>query len=79
MMDRLRARWGLSRILRLLVATAFLWTAIAEGEAIAWFAAAFFGIQALFNLGCCVTACATPPVNRSKNSVVEEVHYEEVH
>ncbi len=78
MMERLRGPWGVARLLRLGLAVVFLWQGFAQGEAIAWFAGLFFGVQAVFNLGCCGTACVAPPANRSADSVVEEVHYEEI-
>lgn len=78
MIDRLRGPWPFARLLRLGIASAFLWAAIAEGEAIAWAASIFFGLQALLNVGCCGTACATPPVDQPRADAAEHVHYEEV-
>ncbi|MBP8823881.1 MAG: hypothetical protein KBH07_09565 [Flavobacteriales bacterium] len=77
-MERLLGPWDGARLLRLGLAVAFLWAAIAEGEAMAWAAAVFFGVQALFNVGCCGAACATPPANRNKAGAADDVNYEEV-
>ncbi|MCO5274834.1 MAG: hypothetical protein M9900_07920 [Flavobacteriales bacterium] len=77
MMERMRGPWGFARLLRLGLAVAFLWAAIDGGEAVAWFAAVFFGVQATFSMGCCGSTCAPAP-NQAKKQGVEEVHYEEV-
>ena len=47
MMERLRGPWGVARLLRLGLAVVFLWQGFAQGEAIAWFAGLFFGVQAV--------------------------------
>ena len=69
--------WDFARLLRMGLAVAFLWAAIGSGEAVAWFAAVFFGVQAAFNIGCCGSTC-TPVQNQAEQEGVEEVHYEEV-
>jgi hypothetical protein len=54
------------RWLRLLAAAAFLGQGIASADPIAYWAAAFFGIQAVFNTGCCaVGSCATSPIRKN--------------
>lgn len=78
-MNHLFRDWSAARWLRLVLAGVFLAAAISEGEMLAYVAAAWFGIQAIFGLGCCSMACATPPANRKPDGFVKEVEYEEVH
>lgn len=78
MMDALLRNWSFTRVLRLVMAGVFLVAALSSGE---WIAGAFGGVlalQAILNVGCCGTACAAPPVSRSRDGVVGEVEYEEV-
>lgn len=77
-MAKLLANWPAARLLRLVLAVLFAGAALREGEPIAWVAAALLGVQAVFNMGCCGTACAAPPVNRKGRQAVDEIHYEEV-
>lgn len=70
--------WNAARVLRLVLAGSFLAAGISEGELLAYIAAAVFGVQAIFNVGCCGTSCATPRTNRKSVGVVQEVDYEEV-
>lgn len=78
MSDLLR-NWNFARVLRLVLAGAFLGAAVSSGEWVAYVVAVVFGLQAIFNVGCCGSACAAPPVNREAVNVVQEVDYEEVH
>ena len=53
------------RWLRLLAAIVFLGQGLASGDAIAYWAAAFFGVQAVLNTGCCaVGTCSAPTVRK---------------
>lgn len=62
-------QWHWMRWLRLLAALAFLGQGIASSDPIAYGAAAFFGIQAVLNTGCCaVGSCATPPIRNTKTA-----------
>lgn len=52
--------WHWSRWLRLGIGLAFIGQGIADGEAFAFAAGAFFSLQAILNAGCCVTESCTP-------------------
>lgn len=78
-MRNLLRNWNFSRALRLVLAGAFLGAAVTSGEWIAYVVAAVFGLQAIFNVGCCGSACAAPRVNRKTTGLVQETDYEEVH
>ncbi len=78
-MGELLRNWNFPRVLRLVLAGAFLGAALSSGEWIAYLIAAVFGVQAIFNVGCCGPACATPPANRRTDPLVQETEYEEVH
>ena len=77
MKDLLR-NWNFPRALRLILAGAFLWAGISSGEWLPYMAAGIFGLQAIFNVGCCGAACAAPPMNRKTDALVQEVDYDEV-
>jgi undecaprenyl pyrophosphate phosphatase UppP len=79
MRDRLLRDWDFTRALRLVFALVFLAAAITNQEPVAYAAAAFFGMQAVFNIGCCGAACA-PGSNRSgtNNAAPAEITYEEI-
>lgn len=78
-MGGLLRNWNFARVLRLVLAGAFLGAAVASGEKVAYVVAAIFGLQALLNTGCCGTSCAATPVNRKPGNIVQETDYEEVH
>ena len=78
MSGRLR-NWNFTRVLRLMLAGAFLGAAVSSGEWVAYVVAAVFGLQSIFNVGCCGASCSTPPVNRMARNVVQDTDYEEVH
>lgn len=59
MMSALLASWGWMRWIRLGLALAFLMAGVQNGDPVAYMAAAFFGVQAIFNLGCCGATCRT--------------------
>ncbi|MBK9177203.1 MAG: hypothetical protein IPM46_12895 [Flavobacteriales bacterium] len=79
MRDRLLRNWDFQRALRLVFALVFLAAAITNQEPVAYAAAAFFGMQAVFNIGCCGAACA-PRTERSatKGPARKEITYEEI-
>ncbi len=70
--------WPISRVLRLLLAAAFLMAAVKDGGAWAWLLGVVLGLQALLNVGCGSTACCFPLSNRKSDLGVEEITYEEV-
>ncbi|MEO8068944.1 MAG: hypothetical protein ABI599_14700 [Flavobacteriales bacterium] len=69
------ARW-----IQLGFAGVFVFAAIANKEPIAWAAAAYFGIQAVFNVGCCATSsCASPsPTKVSSAAAPDGITFEEI-
>lgn len=71
-------QFGFMRLLRAALAVLFLVDALRGGGAVAWILAALLGAQAWFNVGCCGTACAPPPMNRNAGTDVQEVEFEEV-
>ena len=78
MKDRILSGWHAQRWLRLVFAAVFLAAGITRQEPVAWFAAVFFGIQAVFNVGCCGSArCATGRVGQTA-PLEAEVSYEEI-
>lgn len=78
-MGGLLRNWNFARVLRLVLAGAFLGAAISSGEWVAYVVAVVFGLQAIFNMGCCGSSCAAPRVNRKPGNVVQGTDYEEVH
>ncbi|MBX2981786.1 MAG: hypothetical protein WBB32_14600 [Flavobacteriales bacterium] len=77
-MRDLLQNWNFPRVLRLVLAGAFLGAGISSGEWLPYVAAGILGMQAIFNVGCCGAACAVPPVNRKANGLVQEVDHVEV-
>lgn len=81
MKQRLLSGWNVQRWLRLSFAIVFLIAGIHGHEPLAFFAAAVFGTQALFDVGCCAGGACAP---RRRDAVAadlpdREVAYEEVH
>lgn len=67
------------RLMRLGFAVVFLLAAISGREPTAWFAFAFFGVQALFNIGCCgVGTCQAGTRMTPAPHLKEPVIYEEI-
>ncbi len=59
-------RWHWMRWVRLFAAIAFLVQGFTGREPFALWAGAFFGIQAIFNTGCCAAgACTAPPSRKA--------------
>lgn len=67
-----------ARVLRLVLAAAFLGAGIMEHEPIAWLAGIILGAQALFNVSCSGQAC-TRGMNHNGSKDVQEATYDEVH
>ncbi len=79
MKDRILKNWTFMRVLRLGFAVMFLAAAITRHEPIAWFAPVFFGVQAIFNIGCCgIGACQTVNTARTAPDLNTTVTYEEI-
>lgn len=76
---RVTSGWHPMRWVQLVLAIVFLFNGVVRGEGIALAAAAFFGIQALFNVGCCAMGgCATSAAPRTATKVTEDITCEEV-
>lgn len=81
MRTRLLTDWHTMRWMRLIFAIIFLFAGIAQHEPVAYAAAAFFGFQALLNVGCCGAACASPRTRSEQGTtqpVAANVSYEEI-
>lgn len=79
MREGILRNWTFMRVLRSGFALTFLAAAITRHEPIAWFAAAFFGVQAMFNVGCCGTGtCRTGNTDRTTPGPNATVSYEEI-
>lgn len=66
---RLLTGWHFTRWVQLAAAIFFLWTGVQRGEGIAYFAAAFFGLQAMLNVGCCgAGGCAPRTTGRNADA-----------
>lgn len=73
--ERLLTGWNGARWLRLVFAVVFLAAGLKGHEPVAYVAAAFFGVQALFNVGCCgIGTCS--PVRRSAGVDTDNITYE---
>ncbi|MBL7980571.1 MAG: hypothetical protein JNL52_02055 [Flavobacteriales bacterium] len=68
--------WHWSRWLRAGVALAFAAQAVFGDDAMAFIPAAFFGAQAVFNLGCGMNGCSTPQSKTAENE--KAVEYTEI-
>ena len=70
------------RIMRVILAAWMFSEAWRTGEGFLYAASAFFGLQAIFNLGCAGGACAVPSqqteTRQTSASSSEEVNFEEV-
>ncbi len=80
MMDRILHGWSVARWIQLAFAIVFVVAAISNHEPIAWAAAAYFGLQAIFNVGCCATSiCAAPaPSKGGTGAAPEGITFEEI-
>ncbi|MFT3884964.1 MAG: hypothetical protein QM724_05895 [Flavobacteriales bacterium] len=67
---------GASRWIRVALAALFLIIGAVERKPVALLAGCFFGLQALFNVGCCGTACI--PRRSAASTDTPEVIYEEL-
>lgn len=78
-MNRLLHGWNSMRLLRAAFAMIFLFAAISRDEPVAWFAAAFFGLQAVLNIGCCgVESCQAVRKGRTAPVLPDTITYEEI-
>lgn len=69
--------WHWTRWLRLVTGAAFVGQGIASGDAFAYGAGAFFGLQAILNTGCCFAGtCAPAPVRKAATN--DELTYQEI-
>ena len=75
-MIALLRNWHWSPWVRAGLAGAFLAQAVFGNDAMAFVPAAFFGVQALFNLGCGMTGCGVQPGRAPTNDPV--IEYTEV-
>lgn len=79
MRERLLTGWNGMRILRAGFAIMFLFAAITRHEPVAWFAAVFFGLQAVLNVGCCAAqGCQPVRTARPASELDGPVTYEEI-
>lgn len=81
MRTRLLTDWHAMRWMRLAFAIVFLFAGIAQHEPVAYAAAAFFGFQALLNVGCCGAACAPPRTRIEQDPsrpATVDISYEEI-
>jgi hypothetical protein len=80
MKDRILTGWSAQRWLRLVFAVVFLVAGISGREPVAYVAAAFFGLQALLNVGCCGVSTCAPRVNEvaTLKDAPQDVVYEEI-
>lgn len=75
MKERLLTGWNGARWLRLAFALVFLAAGLKDHEPMAYAAAAFFGVQALLNIGCCgIGSCA--PVRTATKADTDHITYE---
>ena len=77
MKERILSGWNAQRWLRLVFAVVFLLAGATRHEPVAFVAAAFFGVQALFNVGYCGTSACAPRASGAKPDP-SEVVYEEI-
>lgn len=80
MRDRILHGWSVARWMQLAFAIVFVVAAISNHEPFAWLAATYFGLQAVFNVGCCATsACAAPSTSKVNAAVApERITFEEI-
>lgn len=77
-MRTLLQNWNTARVIRLVLAGVFLAAGISKGDTIAYVAAAVFGLQAVFNVGCWGATCAPATTMDQSRINVKEITYEEV-
>ena len=76
----MNGQWNLMRLLRGGIALWAFWELYRTGEWIMLLPGVLFGLQALFNVGCCGSnGCYAPPEQRTTSKTeAETVVYEEV-
>jgi hypothetical protein len=79
MMDRILNNWHTMRWFQLAASMMFLFAGLSRNDGVAFFASAFFGIQAIFNVGCFSTAgCAPRSKTISAGETPKDILYEEI-
>lgn len=79
MVDRLLHDWHATRWMQLVAALMFLFAGLSRNDGVALFASAFFGIQAILNVGCCGTAgCAPRTGTMATGGTPKDIRYEEI-
>lgn len=77
MKARLMQGWDFARVLRAGLAVAFLGAGVTGADGLALLAGGFFGLQAVFNVGCCGAVCASPS-GAGREPRPERIQYEEI-
>lgn len=78
MKQRLLHDWNVMRVVRMCLAILFLFAAITRQEPVACLAAVYFGIQAVFNMGCCGMGCQPVRKADQASELESTVTYEEI-
>jgi hypothetical protein len=79
MKERILHNWHATRWLQLAASLMFLFAGLSRNDGVALFASAFFGIQAIFNVGCCgMAACAPRTRTLTKNEAPQDIQFEEI-
>lgn len=76
MKETILQNWTIIRFLRLLIGIGIIVQAVVLQDLLLGAAGLLFGGMALFNAGCCGTACAAPA--RKSGKPINETSYEEV-
>lgn len=80
MKDRILHNWHPTRWLQLGASLMFLFAGLSRYDGVAHFASAFFGVQAIFNVGCCgQSACAPRSGTMPTGKGQKDIQYEEIH
>lgn len=79
MKDRILHNWHPTRWLQLGASLMFLIAGLSRNDGVALFASAVFGIQAIFNVGCCgMAACPPRPGAVRAGEAPKDIHFEEI-
>jgi hypothetical protein len=79
MKERILHNWHATRWLQLAASLMFLFAGLSRNDGVALFASAFFGIQAIFNVGCCgMAACAPRSRPMNTGQAPQDIHFEEI-
>jgi hypothetical protein len=77
-MKAMLSTWHWTRWLRLAIAVMFLVQGIVAHEGVALAAGAFFGLQALLNVGCCAVNGACRPATTPRTERQEDITWQEI-